>query len=612
MANSSLILSSLDFDTLKENFKTFLSTQSVFKDYNFEGSNINVLLDVMSYNSYLNSFYLNMVASEMFLDSAQKYESVISHAKELNYLPRSARSAESDISFSLSTSGISGQVVIPPETKFSGTNSNGTFTFTTEQKTSYVSSNSTFAVANLVVYEGTYYQDSFITDYNIENQRFLLSNKNIDIRSLTINVIENNGSTNTQFTRVENLYGLNDASEVFFLQGAENNLYEVVFGDGYFGRKPLNASTVVAKYRVSSGTDALGVDNFALISDLGTYNGGIVSSSDITVNVSSSGGANQEGIESIRFAAPRYFASQQRAVASDDYSSLILSEFGGEIDDVNVYGGELLEPKQYGRVVVALKQVGGTVVPDFLKTEISNYLLNYIAIPNRIILTDPDFFYTKVVSTVQYDVNNTTALNRTIVNTVRTSISNFASNNIGKFGSDLRYSKLVSNIDNADPSITSNDTHISIIKRLAPKPYTATSFSIEFNNSAEYEETYAGSSLPLVPILSSSSFVYIDDMGNQYDVCFIQDDGKPDSNNIGKLLIVTTNLNGEKVVVNSNLGFVNYSTGLVSIKNLNVVSYSNYISLYYQPKNKDIIVSKDKILLLDLNDVTVTAIETLK
>jgi len=612
MANSSLILSSLDFDSLKENFKTFLSTQSVFKDYNFEGSNINVLLDVMAYNSYLNSFYLNMVASEMFLDSAQKYESVISHAKELNYLPSSARSAEADISFTLETTGIADQIVLPKETKFSGTNSNGTFTFTTAQRTSYVSSNSTYAVANLVIYEGTYYQDSYVVDYNIENQRFLLSNKNLDIRSLSVIVIENNGSTNTEFTRVENLYGLNQASEVYFLQGAENSLYEIVFGDGLFGRKPLNASTIVVNYRVSSGTDALGVDNFALITDLGDYNQGIASPSPITVNVSSASGANQEGIESIRFAAPRYFATQQRAVATDDYRSLILTKFGGQIDDVNVYGGELLEPKLYGRVVLALKQSGGTVVPNFLKAEITNYLLNYIALPNRILLTDPDFFYTRISSTVQYDVNTTTLLNRDIVNAVRTAINDYAAANIGKFGADLRYSKIVTNIDDADPSITSNDTHISLIKRLAPKPYTDTSYNIEFNNSAEYEETYAGTSIPLTPILSSSSFVYIDSNGTRYDICSIQDDGKPNSLNIGKVIITTLSSNGEKVILNNDLGTIDYTSGLVTMKALNVVSYSNYISLYFQPKNKDIIVSRDKILMLDLNDVTVTAIETVK
>jgi hypothetical protein len=220
MANSSLTLSSIDFDTLKENFKEFLKTQSVFKDYDFDGSNINVLLDVMSYNSFLNAFYLNMVASEMFLDSAQKYDSVISHAKELNYVPRSARSSASEVEITLNTIGINGKLTIPKGAKFTGFNSNGNFTFTTDEPKVYVSGNSTFTVSNLQIYEGDYFNDSYIIDYDIENQQFLISNKDIDTNSLTVNVVENNGATNTAFNRSDTLFGLNDKSNVFFLQGS--------------------------------------------------------------------------------------------------------------------------------------------------------------------------------------------------------------------------------------------------------------------------------------------------------------------------------------------------------------------------------------------------------
>ena len=186
MANSSLTLSSIDFDTLKQNFKTFLQTQSIFRDYDFDASNINVLLDVMSYNSYLNAFYLNMVASEMFLDSAQKYDSIVSHAKELNYVPRSAKSSAAEISFNLETTGLSGRLSIPKGTKFTGTNANGSYTFTTDELNTYTSSNNTFQVANLTILDGTYFKDSFVVGYNIENQLYLLTNKNIDTSSLHV------------------------------------------------------------------------------------------------------------------------------------------------------------------------------------------------------------------------------------------------------------------------------------------------------------------------------------------------------------------------------------------------------------------------------------------
>lgn len=294
MANSSLTLSSLDFDTLKNNLKKFLSSQDIFKDYNFEGSNINVLLDVLSYNSYLNSFYLNMIASEMFLDSAQKYDSIVSHAKELNYVPRSASHSVADISFTLETKDLNNKLTIPKGTKFYGTNSNGTFNFVTDQISTYVSVNDTFSVANLLIKEGSYFQDSYIMNYDLENQRFLISNKNIDISSISVNVSENYGANVTEFQKVNTLYNLDTFSNVYFIQAAENNLYEITFGDGLFGRRPLNEALITVKYIITNGSDGNGVKAFSLSDDLGFLNGGTANPSTITVNRESQGGANQE------------------------------------------------------------------------------------------------------------------------------------------------------------------------------------------------------------------------------------------------------------------------------------------------------------------------------
>ena len=477
-ANSSLNLASLDFDTLKQNFKTFLASQSVFKDYNFEGSNINVLLDVMAYNSYLNSFYLNMVASEMFLDSAQKYDSMVSHAKELNYVPSSNRSSAADISFSLETSGLSGSLTIPKETKFVGTNSNGSFTFTTDQTTSWSSSNSTYAIANLQVYEGIYFQDTYLIDYNQEAQKFIISNPDIDTSSLTVTVVEDNGQTNTNFTQKTTLFGLKSDSEIFFLQAAQNNKYEIVFGDNLFGRYPKNSALVIANYRVSKGSDADGVSSFTLADNLDLVNNGSINPPlNIVVNTDSVGGALQEDIESIRYHSPRYFATQQRAVATDDFASLILSEFGGVINDVNVYGGETLTIPQYGRVVVNVQPKSGINVPDYIKSQISNYLLNYVSLPTRVILGDPEYFYCKVSANVQYDSTKTTLFSQDIKTKVIQSITEFSNTTLQAFNSDLRYSKLVSMIDSADASITSNDTNIKMIKRLAPLLNYPTSYS---------------------------------------------------------------------------------------------------------------------------------------
>jgi len=604
MANSALQLSSLDFDTLKQNLKTYLSTQSVFKDYNFDGSNINVLLDVMSYNSYLNSFYLNMVASEMFLDSAQKLDSVVSHAKELNYTPRSAKSAEANLYFQVDTSTPS-PFTIKKGSMFGGTNANGTYTFVTDKDYSFTSANNTFTIPNLAIYQGKYITDTFIYNVSNEAQRFILSNKNIDTDSITVVVTENN--VNTNFSVATTLFNLTATSNVYFLQAAQNNQYEIVFGDGNFGRIPNNLAILNINYRVTNGSDADGITSFICNQDLGLMNGGTASvQTPITVIANSSGGANAESIDSIKFAAPRYFATQQRAVASDDYSSLILGNFGGSISDVSVYGGETLEPKQYGKVVVALKPIGGTVSPDYIKTEIISFMKPYIALPNKVIVTDPEYLYCKINTTVQYDKTITTKSSIGLQADILAGIVQYSADHIEKFGNDLRYSKLVAHIDDTDTSITSNDTSINIIKRLTPALNYSSTFSFSFNNAAEIEQLSPGytkkNPLSDEPVVTSTAFTYVDTTGTSYPLSYIRDD------NFGNLLVYST-INGVFSVLNSTIGTIDYTTGDVKINNLLTSYYGNYIELYMVPANKDIIVNNNKILLIDPNDVTITMVE---
>lgn len=602
MANSSLNLTSLDFDTLKENFKNYLKSQSVVKDYDFEGSNINVLLDVMSYNSYLNSFYLNMIASEMFMDSAQKLDSVVSHAKELNYTPQSKRSSIAFLDFDIVCTGISGSFSIPKKTTFYGTNSNGFCLFTTAENNTYLSQNSNFTVANLAIYDGYYHTETFIVDWGIENQRFLLPHNDIDVSSLEVIVTEDN--VNTIFTKSDTLYNLTPISNVFFIQAAQNNQYEIVFGDALLGRKPKNGATVYADYRVCLGPEADGITRFDLAPDLGNLNGGTAIIGTITSNGSSLG-ANAENIETIRFRAPRYFATQQRAVSSDDYSSLILSKFGGDIDDVIVYGGQELEPKLYGRVAVCLKPAGKTIAPDYLKTQIINYIQNFIALPNRVIITDPDYFYIDVNSSVQFEKSKTNKFSNDIKSIVNSGMIQFSKDHLENFGSDFRYSRFVAHIDSTDTSITSNDTHIKIIKRLTPQLNYATSYVINFNNAPEREGYYNGVVFVDERVLTSSIFTYVDTNGVSYPLSYLQDNG-------AGVVVLYSTINNVLTVVNSDIGSINYDTGKVTIKNLITSEYGNYISLYLTPQNKDIIASQNMILLLEPNDINTNVIETVK
>ena len=616
MANSSLTLSSIDFDTLKGNFKEYLKTQSVLRDYDFDGSNISVLLDVMAYNSYLNSFYLNMVASEMFLDSAQKYDSVVSHAKELNYVPRSTKSSVAEINLVFDTVGVS-SLTIPKGTRFSGINSNGSFIFTTNETKVLTSSNSTFSLANLQIFEGDYIQESYVVDYNIENQQFLITNQNIDTSSITVNVLENNGASNVEFRKVENLFGLSDTSEIYFLQGTQNGLYEVTFGDGLFGRKPINASTILINYRVASGISSDGVSTFTIADDLNLSNDGDITVNSLTTTLNSSGGAEQENLESIRFTAPRYFATQQRAITNDDYSSLIFSQFGGEISDVVVYGGQDIQPKQYGRVVVSLKPSSGTVAPNYVKNKILTYLVDYTPLPNRIILTDPDYLYCSINSEIQYDVNVTSKTAAEIETIVRNAIDNYSSLNLEKFDNDLRYSRLVNAIDNSDTSITSNDTTVRLVKRLTPVVNTPTTYEIYLDNEIQYSSTSYIANTSHSDLHSSifdlhsehssvvsSTFTYNATDGSVYPLSFIEEDQQ------GNVKIFSTI--GTQTIPIETIGTVDYVNGVIKLNNINIASYDDHISLYVKTHLKDILATKNKIILIDQTDINISVVETRK
>lgn len=615
-ANSALTLSSIDFDTLKLNFKEFLKTQSVFKDYDYDGSNMSVLLDIMSYNSYLNAFYLNMVASEMFLDSAQKYDSVVSHSKELNYTPRSTRSSVAEITLTFSTTNIDGKLTIPKGTRFTGYNSNTSFIFTTAETKVVSSPNSTFTVANLQIFDGDYFQDSHVVDYDIENQRLTISNKNIDTNSLTVNVVENNGSTNTVFSKAETLFNLTPQSNVYFLQPSLDESYEIVFGDNLFGRKPTNGAVVNLKYRVAQGDVADDCTGFVINDDIGPENGGQAKVESITTISKSVSGAPKEDIESIRFSAPRYFATQQRAVSSDDYSALVLDNFGGQVSDVVVYGGQEAEPKLYGRVIIAVKPTSGIIAPNYLKNQISEYMKEYIALPTRIVITDPDYIYCAILTQVQYDPNVTMKTASEIESIVLGSIVNFSKNNIEKFGNDLRYSRLTSEIDNSDISITSNDTDLRIVKKINPNFNQKTTYNIFLGNVLYFDSTAYSTNAMHKQLhdsevslrfthatMISSTFTYIATNGIQYSLAFLEDDA---NGNISVFAPI-----GNDLQVIENVGTINYLTGEIAINDLNVSYYDgSYISLYFRSRYKDIFASQNKVITIDPNDVTISVIET--
>ena len=324
MSNNNINLVSFDFDSLKADLKAFMQSNSVFRDYNFEGSNLSVLLDILSYNTQKNAFLLNMVAAESFLDSAQLRDSVVSLAKSLNYTPYSSQSPKATVSVTFTTSGINNIFGIPKGASFSGSNSNGVFSFVTDQNYFATSSNGVFTFNNIDIYEGSYINESFVVDNSTDGQRFILSNPNIDINSISVSQFID--FSYTDYTLYTSLYDVSSNTNAYFIQAAEDNKYEITFGDGIFGNPPTDKSTLLVTYRITDGSAGGGCSSFTIDSDYGTYNNGTSAITNLTTVIAASAGSDPEDIESIRFRAPKYFATQERAIIADDYITLIKDE----------------------------------------------------------------------------------------------------------------------------------------------------------------------------------------------------------------------------------------------------------------------------------------------
>lgn len=598
MVQNSQTYVDLDFDTLKTQLKTALQNNEVFKDYDYEGSNINLLLDLLSYNTNKNAFLINMALAEAFLDSARLKSSVISHAKDLNYIPYSKRSAKANVSVTFEASGDSQPYIIEKGSLFSSIVKNEAYTFSVPQAITVSSATVNSESNNYIfsfdtdIYEGYYVKDSYIFTANLDTVgTYPITNPDVDINSLTVAVYEDATTTPALYTRAETILDLTGQSNVYFLQAVGHGYYEVLFGNGVFGRVPKDGSRIVLDYRVCNGSEGNGAKLFSM--DFDPTDSNEMASYSITTNANASSGAEEQDVESIRVLAPRYFATQQRAVGNDDFKSTILARFNGFLSDVNVFGGEELEPKQYGRVVLALKPISGLAVSNNIKQEIQNYLLTKTAIPIRTITTDPEYIHCRVEASVQYNTHDTSKTDSEIREIVRTAIKNHSLNNLELFDNDFRYSRFVKAIDEADPSIISNDTDILLIKKLSPVPNQYNTFNIKLQNRIHPAR---GPTFP--PVVTSTAFTYIDSNNVSWSNSYIKDDGE-------NSLVVYTFINGVETILNDSIGTVDHSTGALYISNLLLSDYGNYLKIYALPIYKDIVINNNHVIVIDLEDVIV-------
>lgn len=584
-ANSTLNLVPLDFTTLKNAFKVFMKGQSNFKSYNFDAPNLSVLIDLLSYNSFYQAIYLNMVASEMFLDSSQLRDSEVSHAKELNYVPRSNISASIDIKVTINT-GNSSQtsVLIPQYSTFTGRIGSNNYTFSTNAAITGASTNNIIAISSMTIYEGDLAVDSFPVDYSNNFQRFILSNPGIDTSSLNINVLSDGGSSDVEYLLARSLFGLNANSNVYFLQAAANGQYEVVFGDGVVGKPPPDGSIVSAIYRVGRGSAPNGLSNITVNGALGGY-----SNSTITVLGPATGGANAETDSSIKFNAPRAFAAQGRAVSDPDYETLLQTNFP-EIQAIAAYGGDTLVPAQYGKVFVAIKINGVDGLPSSLANTYSQFLSDKTYMTVEIV--SPTFLFVGVKTNIKYNINVTQSDPETISSEVSAAIFNFANVNLDDFKSTLYYSQFCAALDAADQSIIGDDTELTLISYLSPIGGLVQSFTINYlqplvSNLPSLGNTYSAN---IQHTITSTPFIV------NGRTCILEDD------NNGNMLLVQSSGNSHSVI--GIVGTVNYSQGVAQINNIKPQT-SDTIKLYARTAELDISTSQNVILEIKPGDISI-------
>lgn len=584
-------LTTLDFESIKQNLKNYLKSQSIFQDYDFEASNINVLLDVLAYNTSLNSFYLNMISNEMFLDTALMRDSVISHAKELNYLPRSFRSAVATINIDLVDTSDDATILIPRGTTFTATSGNKNFTFSLPENVQAISTNvpNHYRAENVIIAEGNYTNDSYVTN-DLNPPRYLITNKTVDTNSIRVTVIEDNGAETLSYVKRDSLFDIGSVDQVFFLQAAENDTYEILFGDGVIGRKPKNNSIVLIEYRVSNGELPNGIGKFVADGDIG--NATVTSIETVS---RASGGAVPESLTSIKQNAPRAFTTQERVVTANDYATLLKQNFS-EINDVIAYGGEEAIPPRFGKVIVAIDLKNTDELPNVYTDKYKQFIKPRSPLAIDPVFVKPEYTYVSIDTTVRYDINKTSLNIDDIKSLVLSSIQGYNNDNLNGFGKTLRYSKLVTEIDLAQDAIVSNDTFVRATKFISYSP-TRQNYVLEFN--LEIENNYGPKgekhTAKQKSSITSSPFII------EGEECFIEDDGK------GLLAIVKAE-NGEEVSHNilKYVGKVDYQTGLLEIENFAAsFIYGNQLKISVKPASNDITSQKRSILRVLDEDIII-------
>lgn len=623
MTTPNLPIDSLDFDSIKSNLKNFLKTQDKFKDYDFEGSGMNILLDLLAYNTHYQAYYANMVANEAFIDSAVKRQSVVSIAKQLGYTPRSYRASTAVVdlvweapsksnvvasqAFSNFRAAVArGEVFVERGDAFTASNSGSIFTFLPLQNYKVINEGNNCIAKNIELKEGRFQSFTFIVNESDTTQKFIIPETKVDTSTIRIRVTKSAKDItgiNDIWVPVEDINSVNADTNAYFLQETEEQTYQVQFGDGIVGRKPTDGNAIIIEYLVTNAENANGVQSFK-------YSGRI--SAPVTPKVvpvvgidgalqSSYGGSIPEDIESVRYYAPRNYQAQERTVTSEDYKTILTRDYKSA-ESILVWGGEENDPPQYGKVFVSIKPQGARTLSTLEKLSIQNTILqrkNVLGISAEVV--DPDYTYIVLDARIRYNPNGTVSSATDLEQLVSSTIDAYAAEKLGKFGLNFRFSKFVSFIDSINQSFTSTEADIRIQKRFEPILGTNGIYTIKFNFDNEIYHPIDG----YPSVVSSSGFGYKEAKTGLNVDAYLEDDG------YGNIRIYKI-LGDEKIILNANAGTINYKSGVISLIDFNptylIPASSTEISLTVVPISKDISTRRNQILTFDKESSTITLV----
>ena len=598
-----LRVTELDFDNIKDNLKVFLKAQSQFKDYDFEGAGMNILLDVLAYNTHYLGFNANMLANEMFLDSASLRSSVVSHAKTLGYETTSARAPMATINVSLNTTA--NTKTMSAGTAFTTSVDGTDYQFVTTADVTASNTGSAVPFDGVKIYEGSYITTKYTADSTDVEQKFLLRDANSDTSTLTVKVQTSaSDTTTTTYTKATDITQLSADSTVYYLQETDSGLFEVYFGDGTVSKSLSDGNIVILEYVVTNKSEANGASSFTSPSSIDSVTG-----ITVTTVANAAGGSDPETLASIKLNAPLDYAAQGRAVTVDDYKTYTKKLFANT-QAVSVWGGEdgsfdtstgVSSNPEYGKVFISIKSTTG----ENLTTEQKNNLVTAFA-PFKVasvtpVIVDPETTFIILNTNFQYDSTSTTSTKDELASLVNTTISNYNTTDLQDFNNVFRHSKLLRLIDETDTAILNNTTTVTMGKFFTPV-VGESSYNINFNNA--FFNPHSGHNADAGGILASTGFYLDNDTTTEY---FFDDDGS------GNLRIYSLSSAGVRTYLNSAAGTVDYVNGTISIGTLNITAVSNVdgasstkIRVTVIPKSNDVVPVRNQLLEIDLVNSTIS------